>query len=149
MSHPISRPLSQAASLWLLCLGLPLLSACGGSGPSLSGQITFNGKPIENGSISLEPIKDTKGPTAGTSIAAGKYMVTSTSGLVPGTYRVKIRAAIPTGKKIAADSPAPPGTMIDETDDLPKQYNDESTLECTIAPGANQKNFELTTSSPN
>ncbi len=148
MSHITNPYHNHRPIIWLVLSGLFMLAGCSASGPSLSGKVTLDDKPIEMGSIALVPIKDTKGPSAGGQIAAGQYKIESSkSGLVAGTYQVQITASVPTGKKIEAGSPLPPGTMVDELVDLPKHYNTESTLECVIAPGANEKNFELTTAS--
>ncbi len=64
----------------------------------------------------------------------------------PCTFRVEIRAQRKTGNKIAAGSPAPPGTMIDETEEaIPARYNNESTLRVDVTTGRNSHEFKLAT----
>ncbi len=62
-----------------------------------------------------------------------------------GKYRVIIRSQRKTGKKIAAGSPAPPGTLVDETvEAVPDRYNKQSQLRAEVKVGNNPLNFELT-----
>src|SRR5690348_6549122 len=65
-----------------------LLPACGSNLSSVSGEVSYEGQPIEKGRINFAPA-DGKGPTAGGPIANGKYEV---SGLLPGTKIVEITA---------------------------------------------------------
>jgi hypothetical protein len=88
-----STPLCAFAPLrelevWLvLCLGL-----CGGCFSSatgtVSGSVTFNGKPLEKGEIIFSPT-GAKGGSAGGEILAGKYQV---GGLAPAAYQVSVTA---------------------------------------------------------
>ena len=54
-----------------------LLSAvvgCGGSSSTISGKVTYKGKPVENGAITFQPA-DGKGPSTGATIVGGSYQV--------------------------------------------------------------------------
>lgn len=119
------------------CLG------CGGQGTTVEGNVTFDGQPVEKGSITLEPA-DGLGPAAGGTITSGKYRLDSMSGLVPGEKIVRISAVRSTGKKIEAGPPEPPGTKVDEVQQfIPAKYNDQSTLKVQIAGGHGKHNFDL------
>jgi len=60
-----------------------------------------------------------------------------------GTSRVEIRWDRKTGKKSPGVPPAPPDTMIEETEEaVPARYNTQSELTAEVKPGQNAFNFE-------
>jgi hypothetical protein len=63
-----------------------VLSGCGPSTGTVSGQVTFDGNPVESGHILFTPA-DGKGKDTGAPIAAGRYLAT---GLPPGPKIVKV-----------------------------------------------------------
>src|SRR5262245_14598097 len=70
-------------------LSLAALAGClNGSTGTVTGSVTFNGKPIEKGQITFSPSGATGG-TAGAEITAGKYEVQD---LVPASYQVSVEA---------------------------------------------------------
>jgi hypothetical protein len=91
-------------------------------------------------SISFVPA-DGQGPTAGSEIKDGKYVV---SKVPAGTMLVQIRYAKATGKKKLYDTPDSP-TRDTFTEVLPRKYNDETELRLEVQPGKNEKNWELST----
>lgn len=73
----------------LAVAGLVALAAAGcGGGDSavLSGSVTYDGQPVENGTITLLP-EDGKGPSAGGQISGGQYRI---EGVTPGRKIVRI-----------------------------------------------------------
>jgi hypothetical protein len=68
-------------------LAAALLTGCG-SPCAVSGDVTYEGQPVEQGQITFYPA-DGKGPPAGAPISRGRYEV---SGLVPGPKLVEITA---------------------------------------------------------
>jgi hypothetical protein len=69
-------------------LVLLAFSGCGGNIALVTGDVTYDGQPVGDGSITLTPA-DGKGPVVGGEIAAGKYTVTK---VPPGPKIVKIEA---------------------------------------------------------
>lgn len=65
-----------------------LLSGCGSSLGSVSGEVTYEGKPVGDGYITFTP-SDGKGKDTGGPITSGHYQV---SGLPPGPKVVKVIA---------------------------------------------------------
>jgi hypothetical protein len=63
-----------------------LLSGCGPSAASVFGEVTYDGKPVEDGYITFTPA-DGKGKDAGGPIASGRYRITE---LPPGPKVVKV-----------------------------------------------------------
>lgn len=130
--------------LWLtgsIMISLLLAAGCGRS-VNIEGEVTFDGQPVESGSISFEPA-DGQGPTAGGAIEGGRYAVSGQSG---GKKVVRIRATRKTGRQIETGPPAPPGHMVDEVESyIPAKYNSQSTLTCEVAAGgASRHDFALT-----
>jgi len=125
---------------------------CWGCGPGgdragVSGKITLDGQPLPSGSIAFEPIEGTQSPSAGAEIRDGSYAIDRDKGPTSGKFRVKINSQRKTGKKIAAGSPAPPGTLVDETvEAVPARYNKQSQLRAELKAGSNPVHFELTSS---
>jgi len=132
------RTLARAASLILLFAGL----GCGGSTTTVSGEVSLDGTPVENGTITFEPA-DQKGPVMGGPITNGRYVVTGP----PGKKNVLVTASRPTGKKIPAGSPAPPGTMVDEIRVFPPPGKHHEPKEVDLKSGVNAFSVQLTSSS--
>jgi hypothetical protein len=130
------------ALLGLACAAALLVSGCGDGRVRVRGTVVFEGKPLEEGFVSLEPV-DGVGPTTGGAITGGKYDLTGEARATVGEKLVRIIGSRKTGRKIPAGNP--PGAMADEwVQCIPKQYNDESTLKVTITPGRdNTHNFDL------
>ncbi|HOM16012.1 MAG TPA: hypothetical protein PK777_06925 [Thermoguttaceae bacterium] len=132
-----------AAGLWLV--GLVLVCGCGSGLVTVEGQVTWEGKPVEEGNIVFEPA-DGQGPSAGGKIQNGQYRLAGPSALQPGDKIVRITATRKTGKKVEAGPPvAPPGTLVDEIESfIPAEYNAQSKLRCTIPPGrSHRQDFAL------
>jgi hypothetical protein len=76
-------------------LALMGMTGCGsgdGSGIAVSGKVSFDGKPLSDGSISFIPIEGTNGPTVGSGIKDGSFSIDRGTGPRPGKYRVEINA---------------------------------------------------------
>jgi hypothetical protein len=114
--------------------GLLALVGCGTSGPAMypvTGSVTVDEQPVENGSIVFFP-QDGQGATAGGEITAGKYTIQCT----PGAKRVEISAT----KEISTGGPE---SMPDFVSITPAKYNTDSELTATVAEGENVFDFSL------
>jgi hypothetical protein len=127
-----------------LFLGACLIAlvGCGGGPVDVRGKVTYDGKAVENGTISFEPEKQ-DGPTKGQAIAKGEYLLSGPNAVPPGAKIVRIQAFGPSGRKVSAA----PGSkeMVDEMKQyIPKQYNAASTLKVTVESGkTNTLDFDL------
>lgn len=132
---------TRVTAFVLLILGL--LAGCGGGQATgdVSGTVSFDGKPVEMGSITFLPA-DGNGPSAGGSITDGKYAVAK----VPvGAAKVKISGALVTGKKKMYDDASSP-VVTTSTELLPAKYSDEKATELKfdVQKGPQTKDFALT-----
>ena len=122
-------------------LGL-LLVACilgcsGRTGPEraiVSGSVTYDGQPVDDGMIRFVPAEGTKAPVSGAVIKAGRYTVDSHGGVPVGTRRVEILGNRPDPK--AAPAQEVPGLEgVPSLQYLPAKYNQTSQLTLTVKPG--------------
>ncbi|MEW4565888.1 hypothetical protein AB1K70_25450 [Bremerella sp. JC770] len=133
----------------LACLMVPLLVGCGfdNDGPiraAVSGNVTFDGKPIENGVIEFIPNRQTAGPSAGARIENGYYDVPRAKGPVVGSYLVRISSKGPTGRRVSQGSQGVAGETVAEIGELiPANFNQKTTLEREIEAKQNVFDFDL------
>lgn len=119
------RHVSRVAVLVGVCA---ICSGCGQHRPPVRGDVTFDGQPVENGSIVFEPT-DNNGPSTGGKIIGGKYELAGEAAPYPGKKAVRIFASRKTGRQIK-DAIA---GVIDETKPfIPDIYNYHSTLSCEV-----------------
>lgn len=110
----------------------------------IQGEVTFDGQPVETGTIAFEPA-DGQGPTTGGQIKNGKYALMGNAAPLPGKKKVRISAVHKTGRRIPAGPPAAQNEMIEEIIRyIPAIYNSRSTLFCDVsADRPPQINFDL------
>jgi hypothetical protein len=113
---------------------------CSGEGRvGVEGAVTYDGKPIDVGSITFLPA-DGKGVKAGGAITDGRYKIDPQFGPHPGPHRVEIQWLKPTGKKTKNEF----GEVFEQrTEGLPDKYHKGSTLTAEIKSGANVIDFPL------
>ena len=118
------------------CLLLLILTGCGQpdyKGPRrfpLSGNVTYDGEPIDFGSISFLPAGGEQRVSGGL-IENGKYAVQEAQGANAGKHRVEIRWNKKTGKqKRDPDS----GEMFDDRNEaLPPRFHTDSELTAEVS----------------
>jgi hypothetical protein len=127
------------------------LSGCRKEGPErviLAGTVTYQGKPVTEGTILFTPAATSQVPSAGASIVDGNYKVDVHGGVPVGTHRISIQAYRSVPFTLPPGQPEPrnysQGRLRQQY--LPKIYNATSQLVITIEPGSGAiaKNFDLT-----
>jgi hypothetical protein len=104
----------------------------------IAGDVTIEGKPLEEGTIRFAP-RNQQGPSAGTTVQHGKYHLR----LLPGTKTVRIEAFKTLGER-PADPSMPNARMTPVKQQLlPNNYNVESTLTCDVESKKCQYDFDL------
>jgi hypothetical protein len=119
------------ATSWIL-----LVAGCGPALVTIEGTVTWDGAPVETGTISFLPA-DGKGPTIGGELKDGGYRIKAEKQAALGAKSVAITGIRKTGKMIEAGPPAPAGTMVDEL------LRVSSTESCEIVAGENKHDFQL------
>jgi hypothetical protein len=127
-------------------------AGCGDSGPkryAISGTVTFQGSPIEEGIISFEPL-DQGRTMDGATILKGKYTIPKNKGMAVGKYQVRIYAGDGTvgegqaGITRTSDPKPKRGFKGIGLERIPSDYNTKSTLVREVtADGPNQFNFDI------
>jgi hypothetical protein len=122
------------------------LLACVGcdSGPrrmAVSGNVTWKGAPLKDGTISFIPL--TTGTQSGTGISEGKYSISREQGLSPGMYRVSINS--PDGMTpIDPNTPPGPSGNFASKERIPSDFNENSKHEVEVtASGQNRFDFKI------
>jgi hypothetical protein len=122
----------------LSCIGLAAFLGCGsesGDGRrEITGTVSYDGQPVEEGEIVFEP-QEAGAPLATGQIKGGEYRVDAKYGPAAGLYRVRIEGF--QKKKVANIPPHPyagdsPGADTIAEQYLPPQYNTRSTLQVEI-----------------
>lgn len=135
-----------------ILLLVALLTGCGGpAGPercAVSGSVSFEGEPIESGTITFLP-EDGKGVSAGGAIQQGRYSIDAAAGPGVGQHRVEIIGLKSEGSKTvegvqgSAIGPSGTATVAELKMIVPAEFNTQSTLKATIKSGANSQDFAL------
>lgn len=130
--------------LFLLCacLALTAMVGCGANKPVVTGVVSLDGKPLDNGTIQFFPVAG-DGQTAAAVLGSdGSYRVEAS----PTKMKVVIHSVKVLGKRKMyegqADSP-----MVEITEELlPARYSDMNKTELSLAvvPGSNKADFALT-----
>ena len=147
ISHMKSR--STYVCRVLVCLCCWAACGCGSANTpqraAIEGQVTFNGEPIEMGSIQFIPEKGVVGKPVATRIDQGRYELSADKGPAVGKNRVSIQATRKTGKQIKNIM----GELEDQREEfIPKKYNEGSELVVEIKPGNNNEDFHLEETAP-
>lgn len=126
-----------------------LFAGCGGGAPQQSGpprypikgKVTFDGQPVDGGTIAFVA-SDAKFRNTGGPITAGEYSIPAENGANEGTYTVQIRWEKPSGKK---------GKNLDTGKEeeltanvIPAKYGEMSAETRKIEPKENVIDFTLT-----
>jgi len=95
------------------------------------GEVTYDGEPVEKGTITLFP--KAQGVVASGKIEAGQYEIPTHEGPIPGEYRVEMTALKDTGRMLQANEPGMEPIEIPEVISyLPHKYNDQTELTVDI-----------------
>jgi hypothetical protein len=125
---------------------LVILAGCGSEASDglprepISGRVSFEGKPIERGTIQFVPEVPGVGFQVGSVIQDGRYSIPKESGPVPGKYKASISASA--GETKPPESPGADFVLPKEL--IPPKYNSKSTLTVEVKTGAsNRFDFDL------
>lgn len=127
-------------------IGLSLLAGCGSNSDRLavSGKVTFDGAPLDSGSIRFTSTGDQKLTVSGALIKDGEYNITEEKGLLPGGYRVQITSPDLNAPPVMSP-PTPSGPSFAVAPErIPPEYNVNSKLSVDVAAdGDNHFEFDI------
>jgi hypothetical protein len=104
----------------------------------VSGRVSFDGTPVQDGTISFRP-SDGAGPTAGGLVVDGHYALR----VAPGTKRVEIQEYKHVGMQRAVESD-PTSPIVPRTKAiLPEKYNAKTTLTFDVRGSTDTADFDL------
>ena len=148
MFHTQRLAYGKMARFCGICVLLATCFGCGNKGPrraAVSGHVTVDGRPIDEGVIQFLPVEGTVGPETGGVIDNGQYDIPQNRGAVVGKSRVELRASKKTGRKIQ-DPTGRPGTLTDEYKEMfPPSSNTNSSLVREIKDDLNTLDFDVRT----
>lgn len=107
----------------------------------LSGRVTYEGQPIDLGSISFLPLAGGEQRVSGGYIENGVYSVPEAQGANAGKYRVEIRWQKGTGKQ--ARDPHSNEILEARSEGLPARFNTGSELTVEVPSQQNKFDFDL------
>lgn len=140
---------SRFASLLIVSV-VSLVLGCGGAPKDplkrqpVSGNVTLDGKPMDQGSISFQPVADAGATASGATITAGRYQIPAASGLAPGEYRVVILSPEPEVPRSADEMMNNPSTEP-RKERVAAKFNQATELKVTVKEGVpNTADFAVT-----
>jgi hypothetical protein len=132
--------------LIVIALGLAVLGfgqAGDGDRVSISGTITVDGKPLDQGTIRFYCEDRSPFVAAGSFLKAGEYSIPRSAGLVPGKYKILI-SGLRDPSNPALWYQAGTDASVTAEEPLPAQYNRESNLFIEIKEGGRHSfDFDL------
>ena len=104
---------------------------------SVEGEVTYEGKPVDSGSVTFLPGKGTTGPSASGAVKQGHYSIPLERGPVVGSYRVTV-TMVPTGT--VPTGPTKPGLT---PENVSAETSQSFTFERTLQERTNRLDFAL------
>ena len=105
----------------------------------ISGEVSFDGEPVESGVILFIPEQGVVGPPVQIAISGGSYSAPVATGPTVGKNQVQILANRSTNKEVLVQ-----GVKTTEIlQYIPAKFNEQTTLSAEIVVGSNQVDFHL------
>jgi hypothetical protein len=117
-----------------------------GGRQAVSGKVTLEGQPLDDGQILFGPLDSQVGTSGGAGIKNGRYEIPREHGLKPGKYLVRITAGDGKTPQLGDEEAAAPGgsTNIISVDRIPAEWNINSDKQVEVkADGSNEFNFDI------
>jgi hypothetical protein len=134
-----------ALKLLGVCAVFAGLAGCGDSGAkryAVSGEVKFQGKPLDQGAVTFLAQDPSLASGGGALIKDGRYSIPAQHGLLPGQYRVMVTSASPGSESDPDALPGPAGPL--PKDRISPRYNTQTTLTAEVkAGGPNTFHFEV------
>jgi hypothetical protein len=142
------QPTQIATGNWLLLAAVTgAMTGCGEANAlgrrAIHGKVSYQGEPVDYGSIQFSPDDTQHGVSSGAMIEDGKYQIELSQGLPPGLYHVMISSPDRNKHEKVEGPPGDERSLAVER--IPKKYNLQSTLQIEVQKGrgSHEANFEL------
>jgi hypothetical protein len=117
-------------------------TGCGTGRVPLTGEVKFDGTPIDDGTITFVA-EGADAAKYGAHVEDGKYKFDKETGPMPGKYKVEVTWLKKTGRKVSTGD----GEVRDEkANALPAKFNVQTTLTAEVKSGSTKMDFPLTSS---
>lgn len=109
----------------------------------ISGKVTLDGQPLDQGSITFVP-DGFDGPPVGAPVEGGSYSIPRQDGPIPGKHSVSVYSQKKTGKTYP-DPDDPAETIEESFERIPPKYNLKTELKAEVTKGGdNSFDYDLT-----
>jgi hypothetical protein len=99
---------------------------------AVSGTVTFQGQPLDQGMILFIPAAADLATQAGAAIRNGHYAIPQPLGLVPGRYRISISSGDGTTPADPSGGPPGPSGNFSSKERIPREFNVASMREVEV-----------------
>ncbi len=130
--------MNRIARFALCLIVCATLAGCGDNTGDVTGTITFDGKPVADGSLKF--LKAAGGEAVGGAVIRDGTFATK---LPPGKYKIEIHAQKVVGKRTQKGFDGKDEEIELRDEMIPENYNSKSELEEEIKPGPNAIKFDL------
>ncbi len=135
---------SYTFSIFWALLTLVVVGGCGQGNPlgrqAISGHVTFDGAPLDQGTISFSP--EAKGSVGGgATVKDGAFSIPAAQGLPPGKYIVRINSTIrnPAAKSQLSSVPTPNDPSGPGIERIAPAFNRASKIVVEVAAGGSSE----------
>lgn len=146
MRHPTAKGDRSRGWCWMLGVWLTAVAGCGSGSDRIEvfGTVTYQGQPVEEGTILLEPL-ERGGRQANAAIEQGRYRIDGPYGPNRGRYRVIIEALRVTANPVELGPLHRGEPAAEELEQfIPAEYNTQSKLVVDFTGAStHEQNFEL------
>ncbi len=144
----VSYETFSLVGLTYAAIGIFFLASTSGCGPKtdrlqISGEISLDGSPLDQGSIRFILKEGEKLLSSGAVIKDGKFFIQREKGLPPGTYHLSISSPDTKGPMIPSGPPQQRGIPVAK-ERIPRKYNIDSQETIEVTPsGDNHFVFDI------
>ena len=121
-----------------MAMSLAAIAGCSSEGAGqyeVSGEVTFQGKALDQGTIQFDPDDTATCNNGGAVIVNGKYSIAKQRGLKPGVYTIRISAGDATDMSPPKEAPGQARPVA--KDRIPENWNINSKNKIEIKAGKN------------
>jgi hypothetical protein len=109
----------------------------------IEGTVTFQGQPLDHGTVQFHPQDAVKGVQSGAQVKQGEFSIAEKQGLPPGSYRVMVFSADESSSAESPDAPPSERQGPPPKERIPADYNRNSKVLVEVKADADNR-FDFT-----